>query len=343
MTPRLALFLAVLLFGAGGQAQQVASLGPQTVVRHFCERDAAGLRVTLPGWSRIAPLVEWALEPAWDHVRLISSYAVGSPVPGERGTLLVEVRYSVTADVSAIEIKPTARIESVLFQVRAASPTYWRIVGPPPPPFVFQAQADPEILRRSLESGGANFLANSVFVWRMLREAGWDVPYQPTTSLLDGRGFRAVKKPRAGDVVAYLRNGIPYHAGFLEAGEVLVSATLNGGLVRSTLDAFAGDVTFLRLLRPREPSPDALEPDPGEIGEVGEEERREDEEVPEASEAVAAVLSATRSAAALTPTPSRRGSPSPRSSPLGTVPTVGRVTPSPEGTSSPPHGSRPAN
>ncbi len=226
-----------------------AQLGPQTVVRQFCEADALGRRVTIQGWSRVAPLVEWPLEPAWDHAFLITSYTVGWPVPADEDTLTIEVRYAVMQEVTAEEVKDLGRIDSVTFKVRASEGANWRIVGPPPSPYLFQQQVDAEALRRSLGQGGMNFIPDSLFVAGMLRAAGWDVPPLPTAKLLSNDIYRAVKEPRAGDLVVWLRDGIPYHSGLLDRDEMVVSSTLNAGLMRTTLDAFAGDVKALRLVR----------------------------------------------------------------------------------------------
>jgi hypothetical protein len=94
----------------------------------------------------------------------------------------------------------------------------------------------------------------------MLRSAGWDVPYQTTSDLLNGAVFGSVDEPDPGDLVVYLRAGVAYHAGLLEAKGVLVSSTANAGLVRAPVEGFPGEVRYLRLLaqqapRPREPEP----------------------------------------------------------------------------------------
>jgi hypothetical protein len=241
-------------------------LGPQTVVRRFCEADAMAQRVTIQGWSRIAPLVEWPLEPAWDRVHVITSYTVGWPEATDNDMLAVEVRYAVTADINALAVKQVSRVDAVRFRVRAEG-TSWRIAGPPPPPYIFEQQVDPEAMRLSLERGGMNFTANSVFVWRMMQTAGWPVDYVPTADLLKGQSYRAAEKAKPGDLVVYLNDETPYHVGFLEGSNTVVSATLNGGILRTRRDAFAGESRTLRLVRPaatpKPASPSLSGPAPG--------------------------------------------------------------------------------
>ncbi len=223
--------------------------GPQGIVRQFCQADALGRRVTLQGWADFAPLVDWRFEPAWDHVVLITGYAVGAPQPAEGGALAVEVRYDVVGDVSALGLETAVHIERVTFRVHAPEQA-WHIIGPPVPPHISASRIEIGPMRQSFEQGGLNFLPNSLFVWQMFRSAGWDVPFQRTLDLLPGSAYRVVESPAVGDVVLYLRDGVPYHTGLLEAEHQVVSTTLNAGIVRTTADAFAGEVKYLRLIRP---------------------------------------------------------------------------------------------
>ncbi|MBI3785464.1 MAG: hypothetical protein HY270_18895 [Deltaproteobacteria bacterium] len=240
--------MVAAMFGCGVSASY-AQLGPQTVVRKFCEADALGARATVQGWPRIAALVEWPLEPAWDRVVLVTSYTVGSPQPADNEQLAVEVRYLVSSIVTADKIDEMPQIESLTFRVRANG-TAWRVVGPPPPPHVFAQEVEAPAMRASLQKGGVNFLSNSLFVWQMFQSAGWKVALQSTADLLSGKAYREVKKPKSGDVIVYLREGVPYHAGILDDQELVVSSTLNAGIMRTAADAFPGEARFLRLIRP---------------------------------------------------------------------------------------------
>ena len=240
-----------------GHAAAVES-GPQGVVRQFCQADALGRRGSVGGWPDFVPIVSWPFEPAWDVVVLITGYTVDSPRPAADGTLEVDVRYAVVGQVSALGLETNVYVETVTFRVHAPEEG-WRIMGPPVPPHTFGTRVDVELMRRSFEHGALNFLPNSLFIWQMLRSAGWNVPYQRTVDLLAGTAYRAVDKPHVGDVVVYLRDGVAYHAGLLEAENRVVSSTLNAGIVRSAVDAFAGDVRYLRLIQP-EPTPVIVPP-----------------------------------------------------------------------------------
>ncbi|MFI5396742.1 MAG: hypothetical protein ACHQ9S_14500 [Candidatus Binatia bacterium] len=243
--PALLVCLALAVVGPVGAVE----VGPQGIVRQFCQADGLGKRVSVAGWDEVAPLVAWSFEPAWDHVVLIAGYEVRTPRGIENGGVGVEVRYTVIGEVSALGLDAVVHIETAELQLEAADGR-WRIIGPPPPPHVFSHDVDVESMRQSLELGGVNFLPNTMFVWRMFQSAGWNVPFVPTTDLLSGVPYRAVNEPKVGDVVVYLRDGVPYHAGLLEARDQVVSSTLNAGIVRATTDAFAGEVKYLRLVQP---------------------------------------------------------------------------------------------
>lgn len=206
------------------------------------------------GWADLMPIVSWPFEPAWDVVVLITGYDIGSPRPCEGGALEVDVHYTVVGQVTALGFDSNTYVETVTLRVHAPEDG-WRIIGPPPPPHVFATCVDVEPMRRTLEFGTSDFLPNSLFVWQMFGSAGWSVPFQLTADLLTGTTYRPVEKPQVGDVVAYLRDGVPYHAGLLEAENRVVSSTLNAGIVRTAVDAFAGEVRYLRLI---EPEPGAM-------------------------------------------------------------------------------------
>jgi hypothetical protein len=181
---------------------------------------------------------------------LISGYAVGPIKPGDGGRLLVGVDYSDVGQVSAFGFDATVQLETLSFELQASDSGRWRINGPPPPPHIFADRADIDAMRRSFEQGGLNFLPNTLFVWQVMRSAGWNVPFERTIDLPGGPAYRVVDQPATGDVVLYSRDGSPYHAGLLEGEDHVVSSTLNGGIVHTPLGAFAGDVTYLRLAQP---------------------------------------------------------------------------------------------
>jgi hypothetical protein len=241
-----------------GTAVRVAAVesGPQAVVRRFCQADGFGQRVQITGWAAIAPLVTWSLEPAWDRVVLIGSYQVDSPRVVGDGGVAVEVRYSVIGEVSAFGLDTAVHQEAVEFRMDTAAGS-WRILGPPLPPHIFANQVDTDAVRRSLHFGGANFLPDSLFIWQRLHSAGWNAAFVPTIDLLNGQAYRAIDKPEVNDLAVYLRDGVPYHVGILEADDRIASSTLNAGIVRTTPDAFPGDITYLRMVEP-EPGVEAM-------------------------------------------------------------------------------------
>jgi hypothetical protein len=243
-------WLPIVVLAAVAPIAAAADLGPQGVVRQFCQADGLGQRVSVRGWTEVAPLVNWTFEPAWDHVVLITGYSVDSPRPTESGKMVVNVTYGVVGQLSARGLDTSDGTESVTFEVQAPEEAGWRITGPPPAPHIFSNRVDVDSMRQSLETGGVNFLADTLFIWQMFQSAGWNVALTPTFSLLDGTAFRAVDRPAVGDVVVYLRDGHPYHVGLLEAENQVVSSTLNAGIVRTAPDAFAGDIKYLRLIQP---------------------------------------------------------------------------------------------
>ena len=224
--------------------------GPQGAVRQFCQADARGHRATVPGWAAFAPLVAWPLEPAWDHVVLIAGYAVGGPRQLDEETLEIEVRYDVIGQVSAFGFDTAVYVETYPFRVHTYDGTAWRILGPPPPPHIAASRVEVQAMRASFASGSTNFMPNSLFVTHMYRSAGWGVPAVRTTELLASRVYRRVDEPQVGDLVLFLDAGTPYHVGLLDEPNVMVSSTLNAGVVRTPIDAFPGEIEFARLVQP---------------------------------------------------------------------------------------------
>ena len=237
--------------GVAVGSARAADVAPQGVVRRFCQADALGRRSHPHTWPEVAPFVEWPFEPAWDHAVLISDYIVGEPRPITGGGLEVEVKYIVVGDVSALGYAPTNRSEVLILPLRFTEQTGWRIGGRPPAPHLFVSRVDPDAIVRSIAQTEGALLANSSFVWQMYRAAGWNVAFQRTQDLPSGAAFRRVDVPQPGDLVVYSgSDGIPYHVGILEAANQVVSSTMNAGVVRTALAAFAGGMTYYRLVEP---------------------------------------------------------------------------------------------
>jgi hypothetical protein len=215
---------------------------PLDTVRNFCRLDGVGDRLHPITWARVAPLVDWTLEPAWDRVVLITGYEILGPRADERSSsILVDVRYTVKSVVAADGIDNEPRIETVTYRLVSADGLSWKIAGPPPPPHVFDSRADAEEMAASLRGERGDFLSSSGFLWRAVIGQGNDVPFRVVTRVMDEWPTVEVREPRAGDVVVYYDpNDQPYHAGLVEEGGTVLSATLNRGIQRAPLDAFAG-------------------------------------------------------------------------------------------------------
>jgi len=232
-----------LVFTASGAAR---ALDPLKVVREFCRADGLGNRLS-PGTLRtLGGLVAWDFEPAWDHVFLITGYEISTPRQ-EEGTLSLEVIYTVSAEVRAGRVRRGERLQVRTFRLRSDdSGRMWRILGPPPAPHVFVSELDAERLADSLDPQAGVFLSNSGLVWKALTEAGWSLPYMDTSDLAATSVLSAVQEPAEGDLAFYYDGDEPYHVAVVEGDGAVVSATLNGGIRRTPLDAFAGEVRFMR-------------------------------------------------------------------------------------------------
>jgi hypothetical protein len=113
---------------------------------------------------------------------------------------------------------------------------------------VFLTQVDPDEMAASLDSDAGSFLSNTAFVRRFLSGAGWELPPLSARDLPALMELGEVTNPSLGDLVLYYDDQTPYHVGVLEADEVVLSATLNGGVRRAPLGAFAGKVRYRRPL-----------------------------------------------------------------------------------------------
>lgn len=235
---------------------------PLDVVRAFCQADGRGERVQPRTWNAIAPLVNWELEPAWDVLAVISGYQIEAPRYAD-DHVEIDVQYTVTQTLSAIGVDDTAYIDSVTFNLIADGAGGWRIAAPPQVPHPFANNVDVLSLRAALAPDSPTYLSASAFVWRMLIDAGWPAPYRLVRQLRDPAVFAAVSEPKPGDLALFLADNIPYHVGFVSSDGTIASATANAGLMRTSPEAFAGAVLYLRLKQPRTPSPGfaAVSPD----------------------------------------------------------------------------------
>jgi hypothetical protein len=254
------LFLGAGIFGATSPAFAIDP-GPQNLVRQFCQLDANGARLIAGRWNEIAPLVAWPFHPAWDQISFITGYEISSTRALEEGRLAVDVDYSVVGEASAFGFEPVSYIDRVTFVLATSDEIHWSILGPMIAPRVFGNRVSVEDVVATLRNGRDGFVSNSLFVNQLIRSAGWDVPYERAVDLLSGNHYAPTDDPQPGDLVVYVQDGVVYHVGLLTKNDRVVSSTLNGGIVRTTLNAFPGEVRYLRLLDPeRLPTPTVVGP-----------------------------------------------------------------------------------
>lgn len=224
--------------------------GPQNAVRRFCAADAMGARMIAGQWREVGELVAWPFDPAWDRVVSITGYRIGSTEALDDGQVNVEVDYAVVGETTSTGFEAGAHVERVTFLLDSAGDNHWRIVAPLVPPHVFGHRLQTEEVVESLKHGRNAFVSSSLFVQQLLQAAGWDVPHIPTAALLGESTYGSVSSPAKGDLIVYVQEGVPYHVGLLEAPGRVISSTLNAGIVRTTPNAFLGEVRYVRLLAP---------------------------------------------------------------------------------------------
>ena len=239
---RLAAALVVWLIAA---AAPVRAVDPLNTMRAFCLADGRGDRVDPRTWPRLADLVTWALEPAWDHVYLIRGFELGTPQIRDDG-VEVDVQYTITAAVQSNVVAEAERVETRTYRLVRGDDARWRIRPPAPPPYLFASSADGAALAALLDPAGSTYVSDSAFVWRMLRDAGWPIEYAGTAALGSAAGFTAERTARVGDLALYYDGESPYHVGIVDSDDTVVSATLNGGIRRTPFGAFAGEIRYRR-------------------------------------------------------------------------------------------------
>lgn len=230
---------------------------PLATMSAFCRADGLGARLTARAWQdAVAPLVTWELEPAWDHVYSISGYEIGPPRL-DGSDVVVEVSYTILTDISAGGAVEGARLEAHTFRLIQPDPNgEWRVAGPPPAPHVFASEIDEKKMAAALDPQTGSYVSNSSFIWEMLRAAGWAVPYLDTAQLATAPQLTHTESPMFGDVVVYYDGANPYHVGFIDEDQHVLSATLNAGLRRTIADAFPGEHRYFRFRAlPETPTP----------------------------------------------------------------------------------------
>jgi cell wall-associated NlpC family hydrolase len=220
---------------------------PLKTMRAYCRADGLGDRLQPSTWIKIAPLVTWKIEPAWDQLRLIRGYEIGTPQLGEDG-VEVQVTYTVSGDLQAGKVSREIRLESRTYQLATEDEgQHWRIVGPPSIPYLFESQADIEGLSALLKPDDGSYISSSAFVWHLLRRDHPDLPYRDTASLAKANYLVETDEPKPGDVALYYDGDVPFHVGVVDADGSIVSATMNAGVWRGGPESFPGIVQYRRI------------------------------------------------------------------------------------------------
>ncbi len=229
----------------GGWPAAARAVDPLNIMRAFCQADGRGDRLDPRTWPRIAGLIGWSLEPAWDHVFLIRGFELGTPQRRD-GAVEIEVRYTVLSNVRSNVVEDAPRVETHVYRLAPIESGGWTIQPPAPPPYIFENMADAPVLAGLLDPGSGDYVSDSAFVWRMLRDAGWPLDYADVATLASSDAFTTERTAQVGDVAIYYDRDQPYHVGIVESDEAMVSATLNGGIRRTPFGAFAGEVRYRR-------------------------------------------------------------------------------------------------
>jgi hypothetical protein len=214
-------------------------------MRAYCQADGRGERLDPGTWPRVADLVTWQLEPAWDHLYLIRGFEFGAPQHRD-GDVQVEVQYTITGEVRSAVVEEAERVETRTYTLVRGDDGAWRIRAPAPPPYVFASTADASALAALLDPAGSTYVSDSALAWRLLRDAGWAIEYANISALPTAPGFTSERTAQVGDLALYYDRDQPYHVGIVESDDTIVSATLNGGIRRTPFGAFAGEIRYRR-------------------------------------------------------------------------------------------------
>jgi hypothetical protein len=206
-----------------------------------------GDRLQPSRWAKIAPLVTWKIEPAWDQIRLIRGYEMTTPRLIE-DRVEVDVTYTVSGDLRAGKVLRGIRLESRTYHlVSKDEGKHWRILGPPSVPYLFESQADIDELAALLAPGSSGYTSNSSFAWHLLRRDHSDLPYRDTESLVNATYLNATEEPKPGNLVLYYDGEIPFHVGVVEPEGVIVSSTMNAAIWRGPADSFPGTARYWQV------------------------------------------------------------------------------------------------
>ena len=226
-------------------APRAHAVDPLKSIRTFCQADGNGARIDPYSWSSVADFVTWGLEPAWDHLYLIRGFEFGTP-EWRDGSLAVDVQYTITGEVRSSVVTHEVRVETRTYRLERGDDGMWRIRAPAPPPYVFESEVDPDALATLLDPNDPNYLSASAFVWRMLRDSGWTMPYADAAGLGTSTDFTSERSAEIGDLALYYDGEQPYQVGIVDSEDTIVCSTLNGGIRRVPFAAFAGEIRYRR-------------------------------------------------------------------------------------------------
>jgi len=245
--------------------RRAAAADPLAVVNSFCRADGDGARLRASSWSRVAPLVAWTWEPAWDHLILISGYQLSTP-RGDGDRVEVDVQYTVTGEVHPGRIVTTSRLENLTYTlVRSTPGGRWLIRGPAHAPRVFSTNVDAHAMATLLAPETAVYDSASALVWRSLNQRADAALSYLETEALGSTAELQDGEPAPGTVALYYDGPLPYHAGIVTADGSVTSATLNAGVVTLPADSFAGEIRYRHLPAHghQQPTPVATAPGTG--------------------------------------------------------------------------------
>ncbi len=231
---------------------------PLATVREFCRIDGAGHRLSPSTWPKIAPLVGWEIDPAWDRILVINGYEIGTPRrDGEE--VLVEITYKITSEIRADRISRQKRQESITLRLARDPSDAWHIIGAAPVPHVFDSFADAKAIA-ALLGENSSYESASRMIHQFFQEDGRDIPFTPVRSIPSSPHFDEVSTAQKGDLALYYANGEPYHVGWVESETHILSATMNAGRQLLPFAAFGGTVRYFRVRRDPAPSTPSTQP-----------------------------------------------------------------------------------
>jgi len=239
------------IFSALLLALPASAADPLGTIRSFCRVDGAGVRLSPASWREVAAIVDWQLEPAWDHIKVIYGYEITTP-RRDGDTITAEITYYIAADVRAGTVSTHRRTETETLILVPYGDRQWRIHSPPPLPHVFDYVVDMAALADLMKPESKSYQSASALAWSHLNDQGWDLPYESTEAIPTSTYFEEVATAEPGDLAVYFTGATAYHVGVVENDDTVRSATLNAGPVEAPFAAFNGAI---RYWRPK-PGPD---------------------------------------------------------------------------------------